>query len=118
MKEISISSKETTTSQIKVEKQLSYLTDSVQLISDKFDKHEKGRIPKGEPIIKLLIQVTEITNKVSNLYVQVDEQEQYVRQNFLLIHDVYENRNEDTDTVSISIINDHLTLDIQPSDID
>ena len=34
MKEISVSSKETTASQIKGEKQLSDLTDSVQLISE------------------------------------------------------------------------------------
>ena len=38
MREISVSSKETTASQIKDEKQLSDLTDSVQLISDKFDE--------------------------------------------------------------------------------
>ena len=34
------------------------------------------------------------------------------------IHGVEENRNEDTDTLSINIINEHLGLDIQPSDID
>ena len=60
MKEISVSSKETTASQIKVEKQLSDLTDSV----------------------------------------------------------VEENRNEDTNILSSSIINEHLGLDIQPFDID
>ena len=38
MREISVSSKETTASQIKGEKQLFDLTDSVQLISDKFDE--------------------------------------------------------------------------------
>ena len=60
MKEISVSSKETTASQIRVEKQLSDLTDSI----------------------------------------------------------LEENRNEDTDTLSINIINQHLGLDIQPFDID
>ena len=60
MKEISVSSKETTASQIRVEKQLSDLTDSI----------------------------------------------------------LEENRNEDTDTLSINIINEHLGLDIQPFDID
>ena len=67
---------------------------------------------------KLQTQVVELTDKVSNLSVQGDEQEQYSRQNCLLIHDVEENRNEDTDTLSINIINEHLGLDIQPSDID
>ena len=59
MREISVSSKETAASQIKDEKQLSDLTDSVQLISDKFDEHEKDRKTKDELIIKLQTQTTE-----------------------------------------------------------
>ena len=76
MKDISVSSKETTASQIKGENQLSDLTDSVRLISDKFDDYEKYRQAKYELIMKLQTQVTEITDKVSNLSVQVDEHEQ------------------------------------------
>ena len=49
---------------------------------------------------------------------QVDKQEQYSRRNCLLVHGVEENRNEDTDILSINIINEHLELDIQPFDID
>ena len=118
MREISVSSKETTASQIKGEKQLSDLADFVQLISEKFDEYEKDRKAKDALIIKLQTQVTELTDKVSNLSVQVDEQEQYSRRNCLLIHGVEENRNQDTDTLSINIINEHLGLDIQASDID
>ena len=118
MREISVSSTETTASQIKGEKQLSDLTDSVQLKSDKFDEYEKDKNAKDELIIKLQTQVTESTDKVSKLPVQVDEQEQYSRQSCLLIHGVEENRNEDTVTLSVKIINEHLGLDIQPSDID
>ena len=84
MKEITVSSKETTASQIKDEKQLSDLTNSVQLISDKFDEYEKDRKAKDELIMKLQTQVTELTDKVNNLFVQVDEQ------NCLLIHGVEE----------------------------
>ena len=118
MREISVSSGETKVSQIKGEKQLSDLTDSVQLVSDKFNEYEKDRKAKDELIIKLQIQVTQLTDKLSRLSVQVDKQEQYSRRSCLLIHGVEENRNEDTDTLSISIINEHLGLDIQPSDID
>ena len=118
MKDISVSSKKTTASQIKGEKQLWDLTDSFQLISDKFDEYEKDRKAKNELIMKLQMQVKELTDKVSNLFVQVDEQEQYSRRNCLLIHGVEENQNEDTDILSINIINEHLGLDIQPSDID
>ena len=118
MKEISVFFKKTTASQIKGEKEMSDLTNSVQLISDKFDEYEKDRKAKDELIMKLQTQVTELTDKVSNLSVQVDEQEQYSRRNCLLIHGVEDNQNEDTDTLSINIINEHLGLDIQPSDID
>ena len=63
MKEISVSSKETIASQIKGEKQLSDLTDSVQIKSDKFDEYEKDRKAKDELIMKLQMQVTELTEK-------------------------------------------------------
>ena len=116
MKEISASSKATTAIQIKGEKQLSDLTDPVQLISDNFDEYEKDRKTKDKLIRKLQTQVTELADKVSNLSVQDDEQELYSRRNCLLIHGVEEN--EDSDTLSINIVNEHLGLDIQPSDID
>ena len=97
---------------------MSYLSDSVQLISDKFDEYEKDRKAKYELIIKIQTQITELPDKVSNLSVHVDEQEQYSRRNCLLIHGVEENRNEDTDTLYWCTDTEHLGLDIQPSDID
>ena len=96
----------------------SSLTDSFQLISGKFDEYEKDRKAKDELIMKLEMQVTGVTDKVSNLSVKVDEQEQYSRRNCHLIHSVEENQNEDTETLSINTINEHLGLDIQPSFID
>ena len=81
MREISVSSKETKASKIKGDKQLSDLTSCVQLISDKFDEYEKDRKVKEELIIQLQTQVKELTHKVSNLPVKVDEQEQYSKRN-------------------------------------
>ena len=49
---------------------------------------------------------------------KVDEQVQYSRQKCLLIHDVENYRSEDNDTLSFSIINKRLGVDIQPSSID
>lgn len=40
------------------------------------------------------------------------------KRNCLLIHAVEENRNKDTDTLLINIINKRLGLDVEPSDID
>ena len=79
MREISVSSKESTASQTKDEKQLSDLNDSVELIHDKFNEYEKDRKAKDQLIIKLQTQITELTDKISNLSIQVDEQEQYSR---------------------------------------
>ena len=53
MREISVSPKETTASQTKGETQLSELTDSVQLISDKIDENERDRKAKDELITKI-----------------------------------------------------------------
>ena len=52
MREILVSSKETTAYQIKGEKKLSNLADSVQLISHKFDKYEKDRKARVKLIVK------------------------------------------------------------------
>ena len=112
MRETSLSSKKATESQIKDEKQLSVLTDSVQQASDKFDEYERDKKINNEQITKLQTQVTELTDKLSKLSVQVYEQEQYSRRNCFLIHDVDENRNAGTDTLSMGIVNAHLGLDI------
>ena len=58
MKDISVSSKETTASKIKGEKQLSDLTNSVHLISDKFNEYKMDRKNKDGPKTKLQAQVT------------------------------------------------------------
>ena len=81
-------------------------------------KKEKKKKAKGELIMKLQTKVTGLTDKGSNLSIHVDEQEQYSRRNCLLIHGLGENRNGYTDASSTNIINEHLGLDIQPSDID
>ena len=67
--------------------------------------------------MKLQTQVTEITDKVSNLSVQVDEHEQYSIQ---LSANTWRRRKSKWSywPLSVNIINEHLGLDIQPSDID
>ena len=87
-------------------------------MSEKFEEYEKDRKAKDELIIKLQMQFKEFADKVSNFSVQVDEQEQYSRRNCLLIDGLEEIQNEDSDTLSINIINELLGLDIQPSNID
>ena len=93
------------------------MTDSVQLIPDKFHEYERDRKTKDGLITNLQTQATDLIVKISNLSVLDDTQEQYFWRNCLLIHGVEENRNEETDILSISIINEYLGRDIQLSDI-
>ena len=69
MRGVSVSYKEIRASQVKGEKQLSDLTDSIQLIYDKVDEYERDRKAKDELITKLQTQVTGLTDKVSKVEV-------------------------------------------------
>ena len=80
--------------------------------SDQFEEYEKERKTKDKIITKLQTQVKDLIDKGSNLLVKVDEQKQYFRRNCLLIDEVKENWNKDTDTFLISIINEHFEVDI------
>lgn len=80
--------------------------------SDQFEEYEKERKAKDKIITKLQTQVKDLIDKGSNLLVKVDEQKQYFRRNCLLIDEVKENWNKDTDTFLISIINEHFEVDI------
>ena len=91
MRQISILSREIAVSQIKGRKRMSDLTNFVQQISDNFDEYKKDRNDKDEIRTKLQTQVTELTEKVSNLLVQADKQEQHSSRNCLLINGVEEN---------------------------
>ena len=83
---------------------MSDLTNFVQQISDNFDEYKKDRNDKDEIRTKLQTQVTELTEKVSNLLVQADKQEQHSSRNCLLINGVEKNWNEDQSTLLTSIL--------------
>ena len=60
--------------QIKGEQQLKYLTDSVELISARFDEYEADRKKKEEMINSLEEKVLGLTEKVDKLSSLVDRQ--------------------------------------------
>ena len=60
--------------QIKGEQQLKYLTDSVELISARFDEYEADRKRKEEMINSLEEKVLGLTEKVDKLSSLVDRQ--------------------------------------------
>ena len=106
MWETSVSSKETTASQIKGEKQLPVLTDSVKLMSYKFDEYEKDKKAKVEVITKRRTHVTTLTDTVIFC---INWQAGAILQAKLPANTwCWRNQNEDTDTLTIIIINEHL----------
>ena len=82
--------KSTQEQQIKGEKQLNDLYDSVQLISDKFKEYEEDRAKYNEIIANLQWEVRTLSRKFSRLEKQADQQQQYSRRNCLLVHGIKE----------------------------
>ena len=92
--------------QIKGEQSLADLSKSVKFITDKFDEYEKEREGKNEIIKKLNEKVSALTERSKVLEESIDQQEQYSRRNFSLIHGVEENSNKNTDKLALNINND------------
>ena len=72
--------------QIKGDKQLIDLTSSAEFLTSKFDQLEKKRNEKDDLINSLQIEVSSLKIEVKILKKKADDQEQYSRRNFLLIH--------------------------------
>ena len=73
--------------QIKGEKQLIDLAESINFLSDKFKEYEEAR-PKEDKVIEdLKPEVDSLSTKLGKLEKLQDQQEQYSRRNCLLVHD-------------------------------
>ena len=49
---------------------------------------------------------------------KLDHQEQYSRKNCILIHDITETQNKNTDDISLRTINEHLELELTEKELD
>ena len=94
------------------------LTELVEFISARFDEYEADHKEKDEMINNLEEKVLRLTEKVDKLSSLVDRKGQCPRRNCILIHDIQENQNEDTDEVAINKIKSKMDLEISPEDID
>ena len=104
--------------QIKDDKQLLHLTQSVEIMSEKRDKFEKDRIEKEKLINSLKQEVNFLNERVESLEKASDDHEQYFRRNCLLIHGTEEDKDTFTDDVVVNILQDKLKLEISKKDID
>ena len=94
--------------QIKGEKQLADLSESVKFMSDKFDQFEKRRQEQKKVIEELRGEVSPLNEKLNAIAEQVNRQEQYSRQNCLLIHGITEGNQEKTDDSALGIFREKL----------
>ena len=78
--------------QIKGEKQLEDLSDSVKFMSSKFDEYENERLERDARIVELENKVVSLSTKVEKLEYTADKIEQYSRRNSILIHGLPEKR--------------------------
>ena len=82
--------------QIKGEKQLADLSESIKFMSDKFGEFEKKRQEQRKVIKELRGEVSALHEKLNGFTEQVGRQEQYSRRNCLLIHRITEENQENT----------------------
>lgn len=104
--------------QIKGTRQYDEIQESLQAISDRFDDYEADRKKKDETINRLENEVSVLNVKVSELTSAVEKQEQYSRRNCLLLHGINENKDEDTDKISLNTLNENLQLELTELNIE
>ena len=101
--------------QIKGERQLNELTNS---INEKFEELEKDKKEKEIKIKKLEEKVSLMSNKIETLEKSFDSQEQYSCRNCLLVHGIDEKEGEQTDKVIIDTVVEKMNIAITSDDVD
>ena len=111
-------SNDTKSMQVKSDKQLADLTQSVKLMSENFDEFEKDRKVKEKIINSLKQEVNGVNERVKSIEKVSDDHEQYSRRNCLLIHGIEEDKDEVIDDIVVNMLQDKLELGISKKDID
>ena len=105
-------SNDTKSMQLKGNKLLANLTQSVRLMSEKFDEFEKDHKEKEKMINGLTQEVNGLKERVKLLEKVSDYHEQYSRRNGLLIHGIDEDKDEVNDDIVINMLQYKLELEI------
>ena len=104
--------------QIKGECQLRDLVKFVEFYNKKYDESERDNRNKEEKINELEEKTRKMDKKIDDLNRVIDRQEQYLRRNCILLHDVKESENEDTNTLLTETLNDLLQEKLTDIDMD
>ena len=93
---------ETKERQIKGERQIKELADSVVFLSKKIDEYEEEKVKKDKIIKNLQSDILTLKDEMKSMAKSLDRQHQYSRCNCILLHGVQETANEDTDAIAES----------------
>ena len=115
MKELITNSQDMKERQIKGERQLYELTNS---INQKFEELEKDKKEREREIKNLEEKVSLMSNKIETLEKSFDSPEQYSRRNCLLVHGIEEKDGEQTDKVIIDTVVEKMNIAITSNDLD
>ena len=118
LKDLHNTTEQTKNSQIKGEEHLRELTKFIEFANNRFDEYEKEKKEKDELIKNLRKDVNDMAGIVDNLSLGLDRQEQYSRRNCLLLHNIPETSNENTDDLVIKTVNEELLEAITINEID
>ena len=99
---------------IKGEKHLSDLTESISFMTKEIDDYEKDRAEKEKLIKDLREEVPSLKSDNKQLKSDVENQEQY---SSLLVHGIPEEHGESTDSTVLNTINEHLKKRLTEVDI-
>ena len=110
--------KENKNMHIKGKKQLVDPAESVKFMTSKFDELQKDQKEKENIINNLKDKVSYLPEKIGKLEESIDAQQQYSRRNCLLLHDIEENKGEDTGNIVLEVLNNDMGLNISKTALD
>ena len=113
VREVSLAVKEW---QIKGTEQLNEM-NSVITFNEKFVEFERKIKSNNKEIKSLRKENSYLTKRLDEIDAALDRQEQYSRRNCLLIHGADEVESEDTNELSIKVVEEHMNQKIKPEDI-
>ena len=94
------------------------MDDAIKFINEKFEEFEADSREKEREIAELKNTINGLNVRLDKIDRALDRQEKYSRRNCLLIHDIDEEKLENTDAVVINILNKEMDEDIKHQDID
>ena len=103
--------------QIKGTEQLNEMNSVITFINEKFVEFERKIKSNNKEIKSLRKENSYLTKRLDEIDAALDRQEQYSRRNCLLIHGADEVEGEDTNELSIKVVEEHMNQKIKPEDI-